>query len=163
MSIRTTSCLPSRARTLKPSPPFPGDLSMHSSDAKYQKNAQTGLRHFSRTFRYPTNPFERLPAMPDSIPLRHRETTHGYEIQPTFQEPYRTPRRRSSRFPRALALTGYAQPPTRLPSIIDAARIVKCHWDQILRWFESEISNGPISDVNSFVSTAKPKHPRLIG
>jgi len=41
--------------------------------------------------------------------------------------------------------------------MIEAARMVKRHWDGILRWFHTKIANGITEAVNSFVQAAKAK------
>jgi hypothetical protein len=39
--------------------------------------------------------------------------------------------------------------------MIDAARMVKRHWNGILRWFRSRIANGIMEAINSLVQAAK--------
>jgi hypothetical protein len=46
---------------------------------------------------------------------------------------------------------------SRLPPLIDAARTVKRHSDDILRWFRSKIANGLFEGINSLIQAAKAK------
>jgi len=46
---------------------------------------------------------------------------------------------------------------SRLQPVIDAARIIKSHWNGILRWFDSRIANGLMEGINSLVQAAKAK------
>ena len=41
--------------------------------------------------------------------------------------------------------------------MIEAARMVKRHWNGILRWFHIRIANGIMESVNSLVQAAKAK------
>ena len=42
-----------------------------------------------------------------------------------------------------------------MPSVIEAAKSIKRHWDGILRWFDSKIANGFMEAINSLVQAAK--------
>ena len=46
---------------------------------------------------------------------------------------------------------------SRLPPIIEAARMVKRYWNGILRWFHTKVANGIMEAVNSLVQAAKAK------
>jgi len=46
---------------------------------------------------------------------------------------------------------------SRLPPIIDAARSIKRHWDGILAWFDSRVTNGILEGINSLIQAAKAK------
>jgi len=46
---------------------------------------------------------------------------------------------------------------SRLQPMIEAARTVKRHWDGILRWFISRITNGILEGINSLIQAAKAK------
>jgi transposase len=41
--------------------------------------------------------------------------------------------------------------------MIEAARMVKRHWNGILRWFRSRIANDIMEAINSLVQAAKAK------
>ena len=42
-----------------------------------------------------------------------------------------------------------------LQPVIDAAKTIRKHWDGILLWFRSRITNGMIEGINSLVQAAK--------
>jgi len=46
---------------------------------------------------------------------------------------------------------------SRIGPIIKAAKTVKKHWDGVLRWFTSRISNGVLEAINSLIQSAKAK------
>jgi transposase len=41
--------------------------------------------------------------------------------------------------------------------MVEAARMVKRHWDGIPRWFQPKIANGFMEAINSLVQAAKAK------
>ena len=43
-----------------------------------------------------------------------------------------------------------------LQPVIDAAKTIRKHWDGILLWFRSRITNGMIEGINSLVQAARP-------
>ncbi len=44
---------------------------------------------------------------------------------------------------------------SRLEPMIKAAKTIKRHWDGVIRWFESEVSNGLLEGMNSLIQAAK--------
>lgn len=46
---------------------------------------------------------------------------------------------------------------SRIPAIIKAAKTIKSHWNGVLRWFTSRISNGVVEAINGLIQTAKRK------
>lgn len=46
---------------------------------------------------------------------------------------------------------------SRVPAMIDAAKTVRRHFDGVLRWFTSHITNGILEGINSLVQAAKAK------
>lgn len=46
---------------------------------------------------------------------------------------------------------------SRLPQIIKAAKTIKEHWDGVLRWFRSRITNGVLEAINGLIQSAKRK------
>lgn len=46
---------------------------------------------------------------------------------------------------------------SRLPPMIRVAKTIKRHWDGVLRWFRSRISNGILEGINSLIQAAKAK------
>jgi transposase len=45
----------------------------------------------------------------------------------------------------------------RIAPMIKAAKTIKKHWDGVLRWFTSRISNGLLEAINSLIQSAKAK------
>jgi transposase len=46
---------------------------------------------------------------------------------------------------------------SRIPQMIKAAKTIKTHWDGVLRWFTSRISNGLLEAINGLIQSAKAK------
>lgn len=46
---------------------------------------------------------------------------------------------------------------SRVPAMIEAARTIRRHWDGVLRWFTSKITNGVLEGINSLIQAAKAK------
>lgn len=44
---------------------------------------------------------------------------------------------------------------SRIPPIVQAAHAIRRHWDGVLRWFHSRVSNGMLEAMNSLVQAAK--------
>ncbi len=44
---------------------------------------------------------------------------------------------------------------SRIESMIQAAKTIKAHWDGVVRWFQSKISNGLLEGMNSLIQAAK--------
>jgi len=44
---------------------------------------------------------------------------------------------------------------SRIPAIIKAAKTIKAHWEGVLRWFESRLTNGLMEGINSLIQAAK--------
>jgi len=43
------------------------------------------------------------------------------------------------------------------PPMVKLAYTIRNHWDTVLRWFESQISNGILEGFNSLLKSAKAK------
>jgi len=46
---------------------------------------------------------------------------------------------------------------SRVPAMIDAAKTIRRHFEGVLRWFTSHITNGILEGINSLVQAAKAK------
>lgn len=46
---------------------------------------------------------------------------------------------------------------SRIAPVIKAAKTIKKHWDGVLRWFQSRISNGVLEAINGLIQSAKAK------
>jgi transposase len=90
----------------------------------------------------------------DSLSTSNLKTGRAYRIRLAFQELYLQPAKNAEAF---LKKWYWWATHSRLPPMIEAARMVKRHWNGILRWFHSKIANGIIEAVNSLVQAAKAK------
>jgi len=90
----------------------------------------------------------------DSLAGANLKTGRAYRIRLAFQELYLQP---------AASAEAYLKKwyrwatHSRLPPMIDAARMIKRHWHGILRWFDTRIANGIMEAINSLVQAAKAK------
>jgi transposase len=102
----------------------------------------------------PRNLSERQRAQFDSLSAANLKTGRAYRIRLAFQELYLQPAKNAEAF---LKKWYWWATHSRLPPIIEAARMVKRHWHGILRWFHSKIANGIMEAFNSLVQAAKAK------
>jgi transposase len=85
---------------------------------------------------------------------RTLRTTRAFHLKLVFLEVFTQPRR---------AAAGYLQrwcqwaQRSRLPAMVRVARTIRQHWDGVLRWFTSQISNGVLEGINSLIQAAKAK------
>lgn len=82
------------------------------------------------------------------------KTARAYHIKLTFQNLYHQPKALAEDF---LQKWFFWATHSRLQPMIDAAYSIKNHWDGILRWFVSGISNGVLEGINSLIQAAKAK------
>jgi transposase len=82
------------------------------------------------------------------------KTSRAYHLKLNFQELFTQPADLAEPF---LKKWYYWATHSRLEPIKKAARTIKRHWDGILRWFHSNISNGILEGLNSLVQSAKSK------
>ena len=88
------------------------------------------------------------------VPKLKLKTARAYQIRLTFQELYQQPKECAETFLKkwyAWAIRSRLQP------IVQAAKTIKNHWDGVLRWFESRITNGLLEAINSLIQAAKAK------
>jgi len=80
------------------------------------------------------------------------KTARAYRMKLVFQEIYKLPCRWSE-----AALEGWYQwgIRSRLTPIVEFARMVRRHWEGILRWFTSKLNNGLLEGLNSLIQAAK--------
>lgn len=82
------------------------------------------------------------------------KTARAYQIKLNFQELYNQPKPLAEGF---LQKWFFWATHSRLQPIIDAAYTIKNHWQGILRWFDTGISNGILEGINSLIQAAKDK------
>ena len=89
-----------------------------------------------------------------NVKKRNLKTARAYQIKLTFQDLYEQPRQTAEAF---LKRWYFWATHSRLQPVIDAARTIKRHWDGVLQWFESQLSNGILEGINSLIQAAKAK------
>jgi transposase len=80
------------------------------------------------------------------------KTMRAYHLRLNFQELWLQPPEQAEGF---LKKWYYWATHSRIEPIKEAAKTMKLHWDGILNWFESKISNGILEGINSLVQAAK--------
>jgi transposase len=94
-------------------------------------------------------------ALRDSLAKSHLKTARAYQIRLAFQDLY--DQASADAAADHLKRWHFWATHSRLGPVIDAAKTVKRHQDGVLRWFDSNISNGLIEGINSLVQAAKAK------
>jgi transposase len=89
-----------------------------------------------------------------SNPSLNLKTAKAFQMKLLFQEVYEMP----------VELAGPALKKwyswacrSRIEPMMRVAKTVKKHWDGILRWFESGLTNGPVEAINGVIQTVKRK------
>jgi transposase len=102
----------------------------------------------------PQNLSERQRTQLDNFAASNLKTGRAYRIRLAFQELCLQPAENAEAF---LKKWYWWATHSRLPPMIEAARMVKRHWNGILRWFQTRIANGIMEAINSLVQAAKAK------
>ncbi len=102
----------------------------------------------------PRNLSQRQRTQLDNLSAANLKTGRAYRMRLAFQELYLQPAQSAEAF---LKKWYWWATHSRLPPMIEAARMVKRHWNGILRWFQSNIANGLVEGINSLVQAAKAK------
>jgi transposase len=82
----------------------------------------------------------------------HLKTSRAYQIKLSFQDVFKQPPDVAEQL---LKKWYFWATHSRLQPIIDAARTIKRHWDGVLQWFKSAITNGILEGINSLIQAAK--------
>jgi transposase len=91
----------------------------------------------------------------ESLPGRTCKTIRAMHIRESFQSLYQEPAKTD--FTAGLKKWHWWASHSRLEPMKEAARMVKKHWNGILRWWDSRISNGVLEGLNSLIQAAKAK------
>jgi transposase len=91
----------------------------------------------------------------ESLSKLNLKTMKALQIRETFQDIYNAETKEE--FTRLLKKWYYWASHSRLKPIIKVAKMVKNHWDGIVRWKESQINNGILEGLNSVIQAAKRK------
>lgn len=80
------------------------------------------------------------------------KTARAYRMKLVFQEIYGLPRHLAE-----AAMEGWYQWAirSRLSPIVEFARMLRRHWDGVLRWFTSRLNNGLLEGLNSLIQATK--------
>jgi len=82
------------------------------------------------------------------------KTARAFHLKLVFREFYEQPRRYAERFLQRWYSWAIR---SRIPAMKAAAATIRRHWNGVLRWFVSGISNGLLEGLNSLVQAAKAK------
>ena len=90
----------------------------------------------------------------DSLTLKklNLKTSRAYHIKLNFQEVFNQPYDSAECL---LKKWYFWATHSRLQPVIEAARTIKRHWDGVLQWFKSHITNGVLEGINSLIQAAK--------
>lgn len=79
-------------------------------------------------------------------------TAKAYELKLAFQEFWAMPRVLAEPY---LKRWYYWATHSRIPAMIRVAKTIRQHWEGVLRWFRSRVSNGMLEAMNSLIQAAK--------
>lgn len=88
----------------------------------------------------------------ESLKNMNWKTVRATHMRINFQELYSQPKEVAEKF---LKKWYFWATHSRIKPMVDAAKTVKRHWDGILRWFESKLTNGLLEGLNSLIQAAK--------
>ena len=90
----------------------------------------------------------------DILALRNMnlKTVRAYKIKLAFQELFKQPADVAEEY---LKKWYFWATHSRIAHIIEAAKTVKSHWDGILRWFDSGLTNGVVEGINGEIQEIK--------
>lgn len=95
--------------------------------------------------------------MLEDMPGHMLKTVRALHIKENFQNIYKVSRESPESF-EPLLVTWYKWAVhSRLEPMVQAARTIKNHWDGIVNWHKSMISNGILEGLNSLIQAAKAK------
>ena len=89
-----------------------------------------------------------------SLKKLHLKTARAYRIKLAFQQFYEQPAQHAEDY---LKRWFFWATHSRLEPIIKAAYTIKNHWEGVLRWFRSRVTNGILEAINGLIQAAKRK------
>ena len=89
----------------------------------------------------------------DDLSQLNLKTTRAYQIKTNFQEFYSMPDRETGEA--YLKKWYFWVTHSRLEPMIKAAKTIKRHWDGVLNWFDSHLTNALLEGMNSLIQAAK--------
>ena len=105
--------------------------------------------------RNPTGLTVRQHAKLESLGSHNLKTARAYQMRLTLQELFDQPNRDVGEA--FLKKWYFWATHSRLLPVIQAAKAIKRHWDGVLNWFESRLTQGFLEGINSLVQAAKAK------
>jgi transposase len=104
----------------------------------------------------PENLTQRQLALLDGldVPKLNLKTARAYQMRLTFQELWTLRDELAEAF---LKRWYYWATHSRLKPMIQVARTIRRHWDGVLNWFRTRISNGILEGINSLLQAARAK------
>ena len=93
---------------------------------------------------------EQLAAL--TLPRLNLKTVRAWHLKLNFQELFRQPPEEAEGF---LKRWSFWATHSRLEPMKQAAATIRRHWDGILRWFSSKLTNGIPEGMNSLIQAAK--------
>ena len=90
----------------------------------------------------------------ESLKNMNWKTIRATHIKINFQEFYSQPKETAEEF---LKRWYFWATHSRIKPIVEAAKTIKRHWNGVLRWFESRMTNGLLEGLNSLIQAAKAK------
>ena len=82
------------------------------------------------------------------------KTARAFHLKLAFQDFYLQPRSHAETYLKKWCSWASR---SRVPAMVAAARTIRNHWDGLLRWFTSKITNGLLEGINSLIQAAKAK------
>ncbi len=83
------------------------------------------------------------------------KTARAFHLKLVFQDFYLQPRSHAETYLKKWCSWAVR---SRVPAMVAAARTIRNHWDGVLRWFTSKITNGLLKGINSLIQAAKAKY-----
>jgi len=80
------------------------------------------------------------------------KTARAFHLKLSFAEFWHQPKRQAASYLKKWYSWAVR---SRVPAMITAAKTIKQHWDGVLRWFTSHITNGLLEGMNSLIQSAK--------
>jgi transposase len=88
----------------------------------------------------------------ENLSKQNLKTVRAYQLKLSFQEFWNQSAQDSEAF---LKKWYFWASHSRLEPMVKAAKTIKKHWNGILRWFESGLTNGILEGINSLIQLAK--------
>jgi len=89
----------------------------------------------------------------DELSQLNLKTARAYQIKANFQEFYNMPDRETGLI--YLKQWYFWATHSRIEAMIKVAKTIKQHWDGILNWFDSQLTNALLEGMNSLIQAAK--------